>query len=100
MVSLNTLPNNSYNFLEAPFTNHFPTPFPEGARAVVEKFSQASTCPLKVGLSDLTKYDASGETSVVNVFPFKVELRAIYQLKNEPMTEGELLDKLEEIPVG
>lgn len=100
MVSLDTLPDNSYNFFEAPFTNHFPTPFPAGALPVMEKFSQASTCPLKVGLSDMTKLDAYGAEAATNVFPFKLELRAVYQLKNEPMTEGELLDKLTDIPVG
>ena len=100
MVSLARLPDNSYNFMEAPFTNHFPTPFPAGALPVMEKFSQASTCPLKVGLSDLTKFDSLGNQVAENVFPFKVELRAVYQLKNEPMAEGRLLDLLTEIPVG
>lgn len=99
MVSLAMLPDNSYNFMEAPFTNHFPTPFPAGALPVMEKFSQASTCPLKVGLSDLTKFDSYGNQAVKNVFPFKIELRAVYQLKNEPMTERRLLDLLTEVPV-
>jgi hypothetical protein len=55
---------------------------------------------LKVGLSDLTTHDADGVLASTNVFLYKTELRSLFQMKNEPMTEDELLDQLTKVPVG
>ena len=61
MNTLNSIPNQNYNFFSVPLTNHIQpstpaTTFERVSRAAgVRKFEQASICSTKVGLSDLTR---------------------------------------------
>jgi len=51
------------------FTNHpaYPTGF--ALKLVAKKFTQASNCPLMIGLSDCATYSTSGSKVAQPIFP-------------------------------
>eukprot|EP01004_Peranema_trichophorum_P004736 NODE_3637_length_1315_cov_36.601510_g3182_i0.p1 GENE.NODE_3637_length_1315_cov_36.601510_g3182_i0~~NODE_3637_length_1315_cov_36.601510_g3182_i0.p1 ORF type:complete len:410 (+),score=64.31 NODE_3637_length_1315_cov_36.601510_g3182_i0:37-1230(+) len=61
-----------FNFFAKNFTNHpaFPTGF--ALQLVARKFWQASSCPLRVGLSDTAKWDQFGNPSTSVAFPWVI----------------------------
>ncbi len=100
LVTLNPLPDSSYNFFESEFSNHIPTADTALTKTLVVKFRQGSTCPNKVGLSDLTAFDSKGTKAEANLFPFKLTMRPNWQIENVPMNQEQLMNKLTEVPVN
>jgi hypothetical protein len=100
LVTLNPLDDDNYNFFSEDFSNHIPTADTLLTKSLVNKFKQGSSCPNKVGLSDLTAFDANGAKADSNVFPFKLAMRPNWQIENVPMEQAELMNKLTEVPVN
>lgn len=74
-VALNQLgpiEGGNYNFFAVPLTNQLPDDIPLPLVPLGVKFCQAQSCPVKVGLSDICKYDQEGNEAEEIVFPFKV----------------------------
>ena len=74
-VALNQLgpmDTSSFNFFKVPISNHFPDNIPIPLIPTALKFCQAEKCPLKVGISDLAKYDQDGNAVEKPIFPFKL----------------------------
>ena len=71
---LGPMVDNNYNFFAVPMSNHIPEDAPAFLIPVALKFCQAQSCPTKVGLSDVCKYDQEGNEAENVVFPFKVNM--------------------------
>jgi len=69
---LDPMANNNYNFFHVPLMNHIATPTSAAAKFLSKKFTQASDCITKVGLSDIARYDQDGNEEQNVVFPFKL----------------------------
>ena len=69
-------PGESYNMFEYTLSNHIPEAsiVPLANRFTTRKFQQASKCAAKVGLSDIARYDQTGNEEKP-VFPFKITLK-------------------------
>jgi hypothetical protein len=62
----------SFNFFEKNFTNHPAPPTGWALQIVGKKFSEASNCPIQVGLSDAASFDEDGTSASTPNFPFKI----------------------------
>lgn len=62
----------SKNFFDSTFTNHPKKPTSFLLKIVSQKFTQASNCPIMVGLNDCATYDSSGNQESNIVFPYEV----------------------------
>ena len=69
---LGPIVDNNYNFMAVPLFNHIPDNVPAKLIPVAMKFCQAQSCPTKLGLSDVCRYDQEGNEVDEVVFPFKV----------------------------
>jgi hypothetical protein len=63
---------SDYNFFALNFTNHPPKPSGVLLAIVAKKFSEASNCPLNVGLSDVASFDETGAKAATPNFPYKI----------------------------
>eukprot|EP01001_Neometanema_parovale_P006412 NODE_2774_length_1344_cov_170.094185_g2636_i0.p1 GENE.NODE_2774_length_1344_cov_170.094185_g2636_i0~~NODE_2774_length_1344_cov_170.094185_g2636_i0.p1 ORF type:complete len:402 (-),score=113.07 NODE_2774_length_1344_cov_170.094185_g2636_i0:139-1293(-) len=92
----------SYNFFEKTFTNK--PAFPSGFELefLAKKFTQASNCPLRVGLSDAATFDANGTHYTHPKFPFAIQSQpsGAVNFPTAPYSEAELGALFARIPVG
>jgi len=102
MNKLSPIADNNYNFFAVPLSNHIPEDTPARLEPLAKKFCQAQSCPTKVGLSDVCKYDQDGNKAENVVFPFKVSLVPTGEIKFEEEYSGEeaFLQQFEDLDVG
>jgi hypothetical protein len=93
--NLNPLPNHNYNFFALPMWNHLPVANSLATIAVAKKFTQASNCPGRVGLSDLCAFDDLGSAVGKSIkFPYKLTLESQHKTSESPATQYELYQRL------
>jgi len=63
---------SDFNFFAYNFSNHPANPTGWAVKILGEKFSEASNCPLIVGLSDTARYNEDGSMVANPVFPFEI----------------------------
>merc|ERR1711997_333898 len=95
----------SYDFFKLTLANHIPSESGLAIAVFIKKFKQASKCPGKVGLRDLTMYDQDGNEETDPKFPFKLSFvpTGKVHFNEEPAGEDviknfyqQFLDKIDE----
>lgn len=98
MYSLDGQPcaDGDSDFFAHEWSNHIAKSGDFGLKIIAAKFWQASSCPLMVGVSDLSS-DASGKAGS---FPFQLKFRPLVEAKCPCGDYGACMAKLESIAVG
>jgi hypothetical protein len=100
MHSLET--DQSWNFLKNNISNKLPVKGGALRALLVNMFSEASPCPLHVGISDLAKYSADGTEHSPPQFPYKLFLVPSNEVQRSEAkkTISQIHDDLNSITVG
>lgn len=64
---------SSFNFFKLNFTNHLAYPKDQTLQVLAKKFSQASLCPLQVGLGEAASFNQDGSAVAKPVAPFIIQ---------------------------
>ena len=101
--TLAPLPDNSFNFFQAPMTNHLPAEFSGVALyALGKKFCSTGHCVTKNGISNVCTHDQDGNEAEELVYPFKFTFEsADVSFPNEaPESMEKFMDQFRVLPVG
>lgn len=83
--------DNIYNFFAVSLSNHVQDDIAPALIPLVTKSCEASSCPTKVGISDVCRYDQEGNEAEKVVFPFKVNYFITQQQNAKPSNSFHVL---------
>jgi len=93
---------SDFNIWKLNYTNHLTLPTSWALKIVAQKFTQASRCPLMVGLTDIAQYGEDGKQVATPVAPFHLVFVPNLSMKfpSAPYGEDTFLSLLEQVPVS
>ena len=100
LVAMPSLDGQSdFNLAKFNYSNHLVKPSSWALKIVAEKFTQASNCPLMVGLTDMASVGADGKPEAKVIAPFHLEFVPTPALRSpsSPYSQDKFLSFLESI---